>query len=186
MSKAATFLAVTGIILSSVSVTSAQPSGPGNFADRAFENVWARTDALVSSGDVKRSYYWGPQAGPSMSEQYNEGQGGTRLVQYFDKGRMEINNPNGDRSNRFFVTNGLLTGELVTGLMQVGNHTYTGRHRADIPIASDMDDVNAPTYASFRALTGSGSIIIQLGEVNNATINKAGTVGRNDRYARYN
>ena len=108
--KATTLFAVSGILLTSVGTTSAQPSGPGNFADAAFENVWRRTDELVSTRRVTRSYYWGPQAGVSMMEQYNEGQGGTRLVQYFDKGRTEINNPAGDRNNRFYVTNGLLTG----------------------------------------------------------------------------
>ena len=28
----------------------------------AFSNVWDRTDALVATGRVKRSWFWGPQA----------------------------------------------------------------------------------------------------------------------------
>jgi hypothetical protein len=42
------------------------------------------------------------------------------MVQYFDKSRMEINNPNGDKNSPFYVTNGLLTVELMSGKIQVG------------------------------------------------------------------
>jgi hypothetical protein len=63
---------------------------------------------------VSRSYYWGPhQISAPIYEQFD---GGTRLVQYFDKSRMELNNPcTGNRLDPFFVTNGLLTVELVSG-----------------------------------------------------------------------
>ena len=43
-------------------------------------------------------------------------------MQYFDKSRMEINNPDGDKTSPFYVTNGLLTVELITGKMQVGDN----------------------------------------------------------------
>ncbi|MEO5950937.1 MAG: hypothetical protein ABIQ44_00535, partial [Chloroflexia bacterium] len=85
---------------------------PSNFADPAFQNTWSRTDQLVDEGKVKRSYYWGPTPGFTAYEDYAEGPSGKHLVQYFDKSRMEINNPNGDKSNPFYVTNGLLTVEL--------------------------------------------------------------------------
>src|SRR5438045_38210 len=63
---------------------------PSNFADEAFKNLWAHTDALVDNGSVKRSYFWGPVPGFSLNEDYAEGPGGKHLVQYFDKSRMEI------------------------------------------------------------------------------------------------
>src|SRR3954453_11182873 len=91
---------------------------PSNFADDAFKGVWTRTDALVDNGTVKRSYYWGPTPGFTAYEDYAEGPNGKHLVQYFDKSRMEVNNPNGDKSNPFYVTNGLLTEELISGQMQ--------------------------------------------------------------------
>ena len=75
------------------------------------------------------------------------------LVQYFDKSRMEINNPNGDKSSPFYVTNGLLTVELISGQMQVGDQALVDRAPADVPLASDGDDPTAPTYASFRAVS---------------------------------
>src|SRR5687767_13417381 len=86
---------------------------PEVFRDAAFESVWTRTDLLVKNGTVKRSYYWGPQPGFGTYEDYAEGLGGKRLVQYFDKSRMEINDPNANRSDPFYVTNGLLSVELI-------------------------------------------------------------------------
>jgi molybdenum ABC transporter molybdate-binding protein len=128
------------------------PSQAQGFADPAFQATWERTDKFVADGLVRRGYFWGPQPGAIKTEQYAQGQGGARLVQYFDKSRMEINNPNGDRSNRFFVTNGLLTVELETGNMQVGDNEFIARAPAEIPLASDTDDPNAPTYATFGKL----------------------------------
>jgi DMSO/TMAO reductase YedYZ molybdopterin-dependent catalytic subunit len=124
------------------------------FADPAFQATWERTDKLVADGTVKRSFYWGPAPGVVQNEAYAEGAGGKRLVQYFDKSRMEINKPNGDRNDPFFVTNGLLTVELITGRMQVGDKSYVDRYAAQIPLASDTDDANAPTYATFGKLMG--------------------------------
>ncbi len=124
------------------------------FADPAFQSTWERTDKPVADGTVKRSFYWGPVPGEQASEQYAEGVGGKRLVQYFDKSRMEINNPGGNKSDPFYVTNGLLTVELMTGRMQVGNSQFLDRYPAQIPLASDTDDPSAPTYATFGKLMG--------------------------------
>jgi Tol biopolymer transport system component len=130
------------------------PAAEGGFADDAFQRVWNRTDSPQVIGG-QRSYYWGPSPGATKMEQYAEGVDGKRLVQYFDKSRMEINNPGGDRNNPFYVTNGLLTVELVSGKMQVGNSKYENRTPANIPLASDNNDGNAPTYASFTKLANS-------------------------------
>ncbi|HMA33319.1 MAG TPA: hypothetical protein VKY74_02470, partial [Chloroflexia bacterium] len=66
------------------------------FADPAFEQVWGRTDFLVASHQATRAWYWGPAPGRSLNEIYDEGPGHIHHVQYFDKSRMEINNPSGD------------------------------------------------------------------------------------------
>ena len=73
-------------------------------------------------------------------ESYVEAPGGQRLVQYFDKGRMELTDPTGG------VTNGLLANELITGLQQMGNSAFQQRAAANIPIAGDPDNPG-PTYA---------------------------------------
>ena len=164
--------------------TQAAPaSQPGGFAHTAFSDVWMRTDFLTDNGAVKRSYYWGPAPGFSAYEEYAEGQGGKRLVQYFDKSRMEINDPGADRDSPFYVTNGLLTVELITGKMQTGNNSFEQRHPAEINLASDSDDTGTltPTYASFRSAYSfrmgdrSGETIID-------TINRVGLVGTDTRY----
>ncbi len=123
------------------------------FADPAFKQVWERTDAQVAQGEVKRSWLWGPQPGTAVREPWADSPGGTHIVQYFDKGRMEINDPAADPNNPFFVTNGLLAFELVSGRQQVSRAGYVSRAPAQLPVAGDSDDPQAPTYASFRPVT---------------------------------
>ena len=102
-----------------------QPAPP--FADAAFQSVWARTDKPVADGAVKRGYYWGPQPGAAKQEAYQQGTGGARLVQYFDKSRMEINDPNRDKNGAFYdaasvwIRNhpGASQAELARGMRQV-------------------------------------------------------------------
>lgn len=127
------------------------------FADPTFNLVWQRTDQLVAQNRVNRSWLWGPRGLMARSEGYVQAEGGLRQVQYFDKGRMEVSNPAGDRSSPWFVTSGLLATELVTGRMQVGDTDFVQRGPADIPIAGDLDSPTGPTYASFLAALDSPS-----------------------------
>ncbi len=124
------------------------------FADPAFQRIWHRVDGPVADGKATRGYVWGPQPGAVKQEAYAEGVGGVRIVQYFDKSRMEINDPSADPNGPFYVTNGLLAVELITGRLQIGNHQFVQRYPAEIPLASDTNDPTAPTYASFRNLLG--------------------------------
>ncbi|HET9496651.1 MAG TPA: hypothetical protein VFR15_20680 [Chloroflexia bacterium] len=168
----------------------AQPAPGGGFAQPAFQRLWERTDRPVASGQVQRSWYWGPAPNSAaLFEEYLEGPGGTRLVQYFDKSRMEINNPSGDPNSPFFVTNGLLTVELISGKMQTGNSAFTDRYPADIPLASDPDDANAPTYLSFQGVSntpaGDHPAQSRVGQAVTATINRAGQVGEDPTKASY-
>ena len=121
------------------------------FADSAFENVWTRNDQPVASKAVARSWTWGPAPLASGLEVYTDAPDGTgkRLVQYFDKSRMEVNNTKLAPEDKWFVTNGLLTVELISGQMQIGDTKFVPSRSADIDIASDQDDVNAPMYSSF-------------------------------------
>ena len=174
-------VATAAIVLASSVGAQAVP-----FAHPAFKRVWDRTDALVASGQVSRTFFWGPEPRAAAQEQYVDSPTGTgtRLVQYFDKSRMEINNPNGDQNSPFFVTNGLLTIELISGQMQIGNNAFINRFAANIPISGDTDDAQAPTYVSFGSVSNT-----RLGDhpqpdrsrgstqFATATINKAGQVG---------
>lgn len=123
------------------------------FADPAFNALWNVTDSLVANGSVKRTWFWGPNPGFINHERYDQAPSGSRLVQYFDKGRMEINNPNGDRTNQYFVTGGLLVLDMVTGNQQVGDSSYVPRTPSTQIVAGDSGDPYAPTYASFRSVS---------------------------------
>ena len=71
----------------------AQAAPSYSFADSAFDLTWTRTDADVAAQKITRGWVWGPGAGVAGLEPYKESPGGQRLVQYFDKARMEVNNP---------------------------------------------------------------------------------------------
>src|SRR5205814_4970825 len=121
--------------------------------DGAFDLVWTRTDADVAAQTLTRGWVWGPGPGLAGLEPYADAPGGQRLVQYFDKARMEVNNPQADPASPWFSTNGLLTVELLTGRVQTGDTRFEQRNPAQIPIAGDTDDANAPTYATFLGVS---------------------------------
>ncbi len=140
-------------LVTTLGLLSPAASSQAQFADPAFQSVWERTDGPVASGAASRGWVWGPVPGKSLSEPFAGLDGKGHLVQYFDKGRMEINNPNGDKNDPFYVTNGLLGVELVSGLLQTGVSNYENRRPAAINLASDPDDPSAPTYQSFNGVS---------------------------------
>lgn len=174
---------------SPLSVFTSRPSvlaAQAPFADRAFQQIWERTDAPVLSGKAKRSWYWGPAPGVVRSEPYSGSKTGTRQVQYFDKARMEINNPEGDRNSEWFVTTGLLVVDMVSGKQQVGDKEFVAQRAAEIAVGGDglQRDPDAPTYTSFRpvaSLSGPGANRAPklTGQSATSTINRAGQVGSN-------
>ena len=165
--------------------TTAPPAAPAAqavpFLSAAFQRVWTRTDKLVADQAVGRSWLWGPEARTATHEYYRNAPGGTRLVQYFDKSRMEINNPSGNPNDPFFVTNGLLVIELVSGRMQVGDGDYEQRAPAEVNVSGDFNDPDAPTYRSFLNVSntslGDHKAPNRTGQRATQTINRAGTVG---------
>ena len=130
-------------------VATAQPV-VGQFGDATFERTWRRTDRPVALGQIARGWIWGPLASISLAEHYVDGIGGVRQVQYFDKGRMELGVAPGPEASAA-VTNGLLVSELVTGRVQIGLRDHLDRGPAMVPVAGDLNDPDAPTYASFAA-----------------------------------
>lgn len=179
----AVILAVVGVALGAGAAPGSGAVHAADFASAAFVRTWTRVDQPVSAGSAARSWYWGPAPKCSVREAYvdaPDGSGG-RLVQYFDKSRMEINNPSADPNSPWFVTNGLLAYELISGQIQIGNNSYVASTPADIPLASDMDDAAAPTYRSFVSVTstpfGTHLAASALGQPATATIDRNGTVG---------
>jgi hypothetical protein len=128
------------------------PASADAFADPAFTQVWNRTDQDVAIGKFNGSWIWGPEPRSARNEPYRESPGGQRLVQYFDKSRMEINNPSMNRNSEWFVTNGLLCKELVSGQMSLGDSLNESRNPAEVPVGGDLDSPVGPTYATFSRL----------------------------------
>jgi hypothetical protein len=62
---------------------------------------------------------------------------------------MEITQANGDSAKVGYVTNGLLTKELITGNLQLGDGEFVQCPAAQIPVAGDPDDTQGPRYAGF-------------------------------------
>ena len=120
--------------------------------------VWARNDQPVAAGKVGRGYLWGPRALVTRYEAWAESPSGTRLVQYWDKARMEISNPAADPSGSGYVSNGRLVYEMVGGLIQTGANRFDNHPPAGIPVAGDDRSANpeAPAYGAFR---GAASIL---------------------------
>jgi hypothetical protein len=119
-----------------------------------FDRVWSRTDTPQARGD--RTFMWGPQ--PLVRLVIMEPMAGLGLqndmrpVFYWDKARMEVNNPSGDPADPYYVTNGLLVSEMVTGRQQIGVNPvqYADRAPAEVPFG-DLDDPTGPTFRSFQS-----------------------------------
>jgi len=191
MMRRSFLLAVTLAVLLAVVV----PPFPAGAAQQpglnvAFWRTWARADRPVAEGRAARTWMWGPAPVTNvLIEEYDEGtdiQGGPaglRFVQYFDKTRMEVTDLAGDPVNPWYVTNGLLAKELITGQLQLGHNRFRQAPPAQVPVAGDLNDPNAPTYATFAPLMGYqplpvGMTIIQ-------TVDRNGTVGADQSLARY-
>ncbi len=118
------------------------PTGDGSFAIPAFEQTWR------NSKEPER--VWGPAPiTGGAQEAYAEGNGGTRLVQYFDKGRMELNDPSSGH-----VSSGLIVLEMIQGSIQVGNNEYMSYQPSVQAVAGDPAEVNpqCPTYRTFQSV----------------------------------
>lgn len=123
-------LLVPVLLLTHLLVAAAPPPA---FADPAFQTTW-------NQGEARSPNFWGNAVSLGLMEPYNDA---SRLVQYFDKGRME---KQADGS----ITAGLLATELLTGKLQLGDAKFASRPLAAIPIAGDPDNPG-PTYAEIGA-----------------------------------
>ena len=165
---------------------------PANgFADPAFQRVWQRTDLPVQTGQATdRSWMWGPEGRYSGYEAFVDGVGGRRLVEYFDKSRMEINDPNGDPTSQWFVTNGLLVVEMMSGQITIGSNGAAQPYLpANIPIAGDVSaSINAPTYASMASvasLKGNNRAADHVGQPVETSLNRSSQISQVPNLAGY-
>jgi uncharacterized protein YkwD len=144
--------AIVAMLLVSLFLGSVLAQTVPTFADSAMQRVWEASDKPVADGTVRRSWLWGPAVADSVKvEVYKEAPASQRTVQYFDKSRMEITNPSGDKSSQWFVTNGLLVKELCTGLVQIGDNEFLPRTPSEESVGGDPRNPG-PVYATFSSL----------------------------------
>jgi hypothetical protein len=124
------------ILFSLVGGTALQATS--GFAAPQFQAQW-------NSGEALAPNFWGllTTAHEKQQEPYVEAPGGQRVVQYFDKARMEL-------TATGTVTNGLLARELILGSVQMGDDAFQKGTPAAIPVAGDLDNPG-PTYAMIGA-----------------------------------
>ncbi len=168
-----TFFLLLASYIPAVAPSTAEAAPPEGFAAPQIRAVWQRDDGPVASGRVQRTWMWGPGPFYTNYEPYAEAQEGNHLVQYFDKGRLEINNPSGDKTSPWYVTSGLLVKEMVSGSAQVGDNSFYKLGPAGIPVAGDSTNPNAPTYATFGGLTSRAT-----NRVGQATVAQVDITGR--------
>ncbi|MDQ2787624.1 MAG: G1 family endopeptidase [Chloroflexota bacterium] len=160
MRKVASIAWACALLLSLGSIV--QVGAASTFAAPAFQQQWQHGEAITPN-------FWGPlgAAHDGQQEPYKEAPGGQRLVQYFDKGRMELTNG--------VVTNGLLAMEMITGQIQMGDTTFESHPPPTIPIAGDPDNAG-PTYAALgstaKALLDAAPA--QVGKSTQAVVSTAG------------
>jgi hypothetical protein len=144
----------------------------------AFERLWQRYDQPIVQGRVSRSWTWGPSVIAGMLEEtYAEGPNGKRAVVYYDKARMEINDPNADPNGAWYVTGGLLPVELITGRLQTGDTTFEQRQPAQTTAIGDSGQF--PTYADLaRVFQSPGQVnASDLGKAATGLLNPDGSIG---------
>lgn len=162
------------------------------FSDPAFNTLWNRSDLPVIQGQVSRSLLWGPVQVRKLQEPYKETPGGYRFVVYYDKGRMELTNPDANPSTGGYITNGLLAKEMISGAIQLGDSSYRFTSPAtDVAVAGDPLEVNltAPTYGSFSnlaSLNNDNRVAQRTGAMVEETLSQAGKTGSDAGLAKYN
>ena len=169
--------------LAIAAILTIQTAAAGNgVTNPAFLRVWDRQDRAVAEAVTDRSWTWGPAAiSDTLREQFAEGADGKRTVQYFDKSRMEINDPTADPNATWYVTNGLLPIELMTGRQQNGLSLFEFRGPAKVTAIGDPDQF--PTYADFLPLYQSPGVVNpgDLGKPATGFLNPGGAItGFND------
>jgi hypothetical protein len=117
--------------------------------------LWVQLDGFARYQGNSPTWTLGPAIRAIATEPYQEAPGGARLVYYFDKARVEVNDPASADDGQ--LTLGLLVRDMISGSLQVGDQRFVPIAPADIPLAGDVtqNDI-APTYASLRAVATLG------------------------------
>ncbi len=124
------------------------------YSSDAFKRIWQYNDSPVQNGQVLRSWAYGAAPLASFLEEYKDSPQGLRLVEYWDKARLDITDPSKSAETSGYVSNGALVKELLQGEIQLGEKVYMPLGPARLPIAGEGTSPTnpAPTYATLAAL----------------------------------
>ena len=156
-----------------------QPKVKLPLPDPAFWWLWRSSDLSVANGQAQRAYLWGPTVIFSGTEPYAQAAGGQQQVVYFDKGRMELRDPNLAQPSKYLVTAGALAKDLVTGRVEVGDTQTQPKQSPDVVLVGDDPNADVPTYATFNKLgagTDAGKAKDKTGQPVEAVLARDGTI----------
>src|SRR5690348_13876144 len=171
------------LLLTGLTATTAADTPKLKFDNPGFQKLWEYSDKVVDErgAEAGRGFTWGLASLSIRREHYEYQQikGTERQVQYFDKGRLELNE-NAKEEGK--VTAGLLVVELTSGAVQYGDNLFQKRLPAQVQVAGDENNAGgneiAPTYASFNRLAtftaGQNRADDRTEQVIQQTINKQG------------
>lgn len=130
---------------------------PAPLSDRApypVPQLWAQVDGPDTPS---HAWVWGPTLLAAAHEPFAGAPGGTRQVFYFDKGRLQIDDPGQDPTSPGYVGSGLLVRDLIAGEIQIGDDQYLTSTPANIPLTGDtVGNALAPTYAALNGVASIG------------------------------
>lgn len=149
----------------------------------AIGDLWRKVDGTVGQTGSSRTWLYGPDVNRAALENYTESTKGQRNVWYFDKARLEINQPGADAKSDWYVTSGLLPEELMSNKIQVGDNNFIpGPGAAQVVIAGDVtNNPNAPTYQTFSkvaSLNNDRRAANRVGQVVQEALNVSGQVSQ--------
>ena len=152
-------------------------------AQAAIGDLWWKVDGKVGQSRTTQTWLYGPDVNQATIENYSESLKGQRSVWYFDKARLEINQPAANPKSDWYVTSGLLPKELMSNKIQVGDNNFLpGPGAAQVVIAGDLtNNPNAPTYQTFSkisSLNNDRRTVNRVGQVDQENLNVSGQVSQ--------
>lgn len=115
--------------------------------DPSIQAVWDQTDGQIVRGEVQRPWIFGPEAISAGIESYPQSPTGYRKVVYYDKGRLDLNDPTKEPGSTWLVQGALLVNEMLSGRIQLGENEFVKRELPEIPLVGDVGQEDPVTYA---------------------------------------
>lgn len=120
--------------------------------DPHIQAVWELSDGAAAAGSESRARLWGDEPIAITTEHYRESATSMRSMVYYDKGRLDILNPDDDTNDLWYVSSAALVREMLTGRIQFGETEFVTRGKATIPVVGDLNQPDALTYEKLAPL----------------------------------